>query len=65
MLYVLVLVLTVHKRIKDIGSISKRQFQRRIKNQLQLLHNNNLAIPINPDIQSSSQVCFKIKVFFK
>eukprot|EP00102_Acyrthosiphon_pisum_P023546 XP_016660756.1 PREDICTED: uncharacterized protein LOC100571678 isoform X1 [Acyrthosiphon pisum] len=49
-------LLTVHKRIKDIGSISKRQFQRRIKNKLQLLHNNNPAIPINPDIQSSSQV---------
>ncbi|XP_029341450.1 uncharacterized protein LOC115033286 [Acyrthosiphon pisum] len=49
-------LLRVHKRIKDIGSVSKRQFQRRIKNKLQLLLNNNPAIPINPDIQSSSQL---------
>lgn len=46
----------VRKRIKDIGTISQRQFQRRIENKiLQLLHNNP-AITKHSNIQSSSQV---------
>ncbi|XP_022161905.1 uncharacterized protein LOC111027787 isoform X3 [Myzus persicae] len=49
-------LLTVRKRIKDIGTISQRQFQRRIENKiLQLLHNNP-AITKHSNIQSSSQV---------
>jgi hypothetical protein len=68
-MYILILILlTVHKHIKDIRTISNRQFQMRIQNKLQLLHNNlnnnNPEITIKSNIQSSSQVCFKIKVCF-
>jgi len=46
----------IHKRVKDIGTISRRQFQRRIRNKIQLL-NNSLTIAKSDVIQSSPQVC--------
>ncbi|XP_050065726.1 uncharacterized protein LOC126554725 [Aphis gossypii] len=44
----------IHKRVKDIGTISKRQFQRRIRNKIQL-HNNSLTTATNFETQSLSQ----------
>lgn len=56
MVSIFISVPTTTKRTKDLGSISKRQFQRRIKNQIQLLNNTPIQQPINLTIQSTSEV---------